>query len=128
MTGYDGAWSPDGRKIAGLVGGSRDFSTYNFAVYDLASQRYRIVTNSEVASGEVAPSAHWLNDGQRLLFLDNRGTLKLVDTETNEQNEILSVDQGRVGSFCLSKSNDFIYFLRVRDEADIWMLTLDEER
>ena len=128
LTGYDGAWSPDGRKIAGLVGGSRDFSTYNFAVYDLASQRYRIVTNSEVASGELAPSTHWLNDGQRLLFLDNRGILKLLDTESEERNEILSVDQGRVGSFCLSKSNDFIYFLRVRDEADIWMLTLDEER
>jgi hypothetical protein len=38
------------------------------------------------------------------------------------------VDPGRVDSFCLSKSNDFIYFIRRHDEADIWMLTLDEER
>jgi len=56
-------------------------------------------------------------------------TLRIFDTETRTHREVLFVGPDWLGpQFCLTKSNDFIYFTRGRDEADIWMLTLDEER
>jgi Tol biopolymer transport system component len=126
LTDYDGDWSPDGRKIAGWFKDGRDGDTYQLAIYDLASQQYRIATNSESWSRGLAYCPRWMNDSQRLLVLDDRGALLLVDSETNEQKEILSLDAGRIGAFCISKSNDLIFFASYRDETDIWMLTLDE--
>jgi Tol biopolymer transport system component len=118
-------WSPDGQTIAGpLIGQSP-----NIALYDLDTQRHRFVTDFGSASDIWADTLRWLNDGQRLLFLvGSRGTLHLLDTETKEQKEILSLDRNYISDICLSKSNDFIYFISGRSEADIWMLTLDEER
>ena len=72
----------------------------------------------------------WLNDGRRLIFLvEDQESLMLLDTETGAHREVLSVGPELFGGdFCLSRTNDFIYFPLVYRDADIWMLTLDEER
>jgi Tol biopolymer transport system component len=124
LQGYGSDWSPDGRKIASpLVGGQE------IAIFDLGNQQYRVVQNVEATSMSW-PVVRWLNDGRRLLFLDDQAaTVMILDTETEEQRPVYSVEPGfHVLEFCLSRPNDLIYFIRGRIEADIWMLTLDEER
>ena len=125
LNSFGADWSPDGRKIAGTIG-----FRGSIAIYHLGTRQYREMRNFESTRGDFALGLRWLNDGRRLLFMDfPEGTLKLLDTETETEKEILSVVPDRLGvNFCLSKSNDLIYFTRSHREADIWMLTLDEER
>jgi Tol biopolymer transport system component len=120
----DASWSPDGRKIVSSIRQGGDF-----AVYDLATQRYRFVTDIQSPSEDDPFFPRWLNDSRRLLYLSSQpGTMKLLDIETNVGKVILTLAPDWIRSFCLSRSNDLIYFTRVHDEADIWMLNLDEER
>jgi hypothetical protein len=52
----------------------------------------------------------------------------LLDIETEEQRKVFSVAPGFfIVNFSLPRSNRFIYFIRGHGEADIWMLTFDEE-
>jgi Tol biopolymer transport system component len=123
LQGFGSDWSPDGRKVASLLDGGRDI-----AIFDLASQEYRIVKNVDSAS-QGWPVVRWLNDGQRMLFLDEQdSTVMLLDIETEEQRKVFSVAPGFfIVNFSLPRSNRFIYFIRGHGEADIWMLTFDEE-
>jgi Tol biopolymer transport system component len=123
LKGFGCDWSPDGRKVASLLDGGR-----NLAIFDLASQEYRIVNNVTASLGNW-PVVRWLYDGQRILFLDKKdSTLMLLDIETEKQRKVFTVASGfHIVNFSLPRSNDFIYFSQGRGEADIWMLTLDEK-
>jgi WD40 repeat protein len=120
----DGAdWSPDGRRIAATVGYPGDI-----AIFDLDSRDYSVVAKFEPTSPKRAYQLRWLNDGRRLLFRDAEGAVRLLDTETGRQKEVLRVAPDSVSFFCLSRDDKVMYFSRRISEADIWMLTLDEER
>jgi hypothetical protein len=67
----------------------------------------------------------WLSDGRRVLF-HNEGKLLVLDVETGRIKEILAgvgLDHG----FALSHDDRTIWFGITRREADIWMVTLDED-
>ena len=66
----------------------------------------------------------WLSDSRRLLYFDD-GVMRLVDSRSGQLDDVLSdVDF----NFSVSRDDRTIYFGRKVEEADIWVLTLDEER
>jgi len=52
------------------------------------------------------------------------GKLYILDSVSKEYEEVRDLD----GVFSLSPDNRTIYFERYLEEADIWMLTLNEEQ
>ncbi len=76
---------------------------------------------------EFGNQPQWLNDSRRLLFLQDLSRISLMDSQTKEQREVFSVDSGGL-NFRLSKDNRTIFFVHWKQEADIWMLTLNEDR
>ena len=110
-------WSPDGKYLAG--GRERADGTFSgIVVYSLASKQYRRLT-------DFGGDPQWLNDNRRLLFRQGFSQVFLIDSQTKEQAEVFSVDSGGL-SYRLSKDNRTIFFVHWKQEADIWMLTLNE--
>jgi len=110
------SWSPDGKLLAGAIitaAGRED----GVAIYSIDSQQYQRLV--ELPGGW----CRWLNDSRRLLFLSG-GKLYILDSVSKEYEEVLDLG----GWFSLSRDNRTIYFERYLQEADIWMLTLNEEQ
>jgi Tol biopolymer transport system component len=108
------SWSPDGERLAGQgPGGSGIF------VYSFVSQEYEILV-------DIPGIPVWLHDGKRLLVTQG-GSLYLVDSESKQHHELLSVAPALISRFAIRVSPDdrTIYFTRIDHESDIWMLTLE---
>jgi Tol biopolymer transport system component len=114
------SWSPDGNLLAGRLVDvhGREFGV---AIYSLDSQQYHRLVDHP------GGFCRWLNDSRRLLF-SSGGKLYMMDSVSGEYEEVLSVVPDILGRFCLSRDNRTIYYHRSSEEADIWMLTLNEER
>jgi WD40 repeat protein len=106
------SWSPDGKLLAGLITPSG-----GVAIYSFDSQQYEKLV--ELPGGY----CRWLNDSRRLLFW-SAGKLYILDSVSKEYEEVLNPG----GMFSLSRDNRTIYFHRHLEEADIWLLTLNEEQ
>jgi Tol biopolymer transport system component len=106
------SWSPDGRVLAG-------HAPTGIYQYSVGSGEYRELI--DFGSGAI-----WLADGRRLVFV-SQGRLFLIDSESGDHAELLSLDP--VASiqpwFSLSPDNRTIYFGRTTRESDIWMLELN---
>jgi Tol biopolymer transport system component len=114
------SWSPDGDRLAGGAWSADGFKA-GVVVYSLESRQYRRLTYE----GDFPV---WLSDSRRLLY-SHEGSLLLVDSETKEVRELLSIEPDVFyETFSISKDNEWISFSRLTREADIWMLTLNEER
>jgi Tol biopolymer transport system component len=111
------SWSPDGSHLAGTVR-HPDGSSAGIALYSLESQQYTTLT--DFGSRPV-----WLPDGRRLLF-HSESAIYLLDIESGEREEILSVSPNRVSTPTFSPQSPWMYFHVIADEADIWLLTLDD--
>ena len=109
------SWSPDGKLLAGQIVTAAGYS--GVAIYSFDSQQYERLV--ELPAG----NCRWLNDSRRLLFL-SAGKLYILDSVSKEYEEVLDLG----GFFSLSRDNRTIYFDRYLQEADIWMLTLNEEQ
>lgn len=118
---YVESWSPDGRWLAGYALPT-DGPSKGIVIYSLESQEYRRLT-------DFGRRPRWLADSRRLLFRDSieSGEIFLLDIESGRVQEILSVSPDYAGEHSVSPDNRWIYFSRWTYEADIWMLTLDEE-
>lgn len=116
-------WSPNGKWLVG-VGFRRGYvggGVVGLFVYSLDSSEYRHVADSSA----LFPSPRWLRDSRRLLFASD-GSLFLLDTVTEDQREILRLEPpARISSFSIAPDNRTIYFQRVVEDADIWILTLE---
>jgi Tol biopolymer transport system component len=109
-------WSPDGRRLAGWVRGEG-----GVVLYSPESQEYERLT--DFGSGR----PRWLSDGRRLVFV-NQGALWLVDSESKKAHEVLALAPDWLYFPSMSHDIRWLYFSRENFEADIWMLTLDEEQ
>jgi Tol biopolymer transport system component len=70
----------------------------------------------------------WLSDNRRLLFFHPyERKLFLVDSETKEFKELTTPTEN-VMFPDISPDNRYIYASVREEEADVWMLTLNEER
>ena len=106
------AWSPDGRWLAGNT-------SVGIVIYSLESQQYRSLSDF---GGEPV----WLADSRRLLFSNwGEGTISLVDLNSGEIHDVLSLLPYQVYSPAVSRDNRWLYFVRGASEADIWLLTLN---
>jgi len=113
-------WSPDGRELYGTVGdGSR--IDRGIVAYDPRTQRFRNVWPDV---GLVAP----LRDGRRVLIVDGRGRLLLVEPEARRSTPLLVLDDGRISvgpsSFSVSRDERWVYFEVGNEDADVWLAEL----
>ncbi len=118
------SWSPDGLWLAG-IGTSSNGNPPEVVVYSLESEEYRgLATTTE------APSPMWLPDSRRVLYLWE-GHICVVDRVSGSVQEVLDNPHERLferaSLFSLSHDGCWIYFTAVEEQADIWMLTLNEE-
>ena len=91
-------------------------------IYSLRTQEYERLT-------DFGDSPVWLSDSRRILFYDfTQGKIFLVDSKSGRVREVLSISPDIVDSLSVSPDNRSIYFSRSTSEADIWLLTLNEER
>jgi WD40 repeat protein len=114
------SWSPNGKWLAGITMSAVGRST-GIVIYNLESQEYRKLTNK-------GSSPVWLSDSRRVLFSGSQGEIKLVDSESGRVREVLSVSPDYAGGVCVSPDNRSIYFPLNIFEADIWMLTLNDDK
>ena len=69
----------------------------------------------------------WLNDNRRLVF-PSSGHLFILDSETGEVQELFAPPVGSADYPTVSRDNRTLCFTLTNREADIWLLTLNEER
>jgi Tol biopolymer transport system component/serine/threonine protein kinase len=112
------SWSPDGKKLAGLPT-EKLAAISGIAVYSFDSQQFEKLT-------DFGSFSVWLSDSRRLLFL-NQSKLYLIDSQTRKVHEVLSVAPYEFGGgVTLSRDDRLIYFSLLTNEADIWLMTLNE--
>jgi hypothetical protein len=112
------SWSPDGQRLAGRV--AHETGRRQIAVFSLVSSEYNLFP----VAGD---SPVWLKDNRRLLFWGG-GKILLLDAMTGRFREVLSLQPDAIQWFGLSSDSRTVFVTRARQEADIWMVTLDEKR
>jgi Tol biopolymer transport system component len=110
------AWSPNGKYAAGWR------VREGMAVYDLDRKEYQRVVNCSRCR-----SPRWLSDSRRLLLV-NEGEIWLAEISSDEARSIFSLQPDTVESVAISPDNRTLYFEGRSDEADIWMLTFNEDQ
>jgi serine/threonine protein kinase len=125
------SWSPDNRSLAGVIHDGPGGKPNCLTIYSFETHRYEKLN-------DLGDWPFWLSDNRRLLWQSSATRKPIVfsvlDTATGEHHEILSTEilgiaPDRVLSMlAISPDERTIYFDRRRDEADIWMLTLNEEK
>jgi len=116
---YD--WHPDGDVIAGTVDPEDDSGEAPMLfLYSVSTREYE----------ELVPGAQprFMNDGRRLLFTDPaERTFFVVDIQTGETRQVTVPERfGTVETIVLSPDNRRAYLVRVEQESDIWMASLDQ--
>jgi Tol biopolymer transport system component len=114
------SWSPDGEYLA---------SEYCFALFSFESETY-------VRPADFGANPRWLSDSRRVLIsaTDDSSPIFLFDIESERYHEVLSSEILSIAPDivrpwpAISPDDRTIYFGRRRREADIWMLTLNEEQ
>jgi Tol biopolymer transport system component len=118
------SWSPDGRWLAAYIRSASQVGTTGIAIFSLDSRQYKRLVDLDGVS-----PPEWLNDSQGLIFSWGTRGLHFVDIDSGRMQEVLSVTPDSTGPFLsLSPDNRWIYFSRRKREADIWILTLNEEQ
>jgi Tol biopolymer transport system component len=123
------SWSPDGRSIAGRVktGAGEDGG---LAIYDLESKTYFGPLDFILELIEEDFPA-WLPDSSGIVFIgadpsNGKEGLYMADRELRQVQEILSDTTIQLPK--VSPDGQSIYFNRRIIEADVWLLTLSDER
>ena len=112
------SWSADSRHLAGM-GLRPDGSSGGVWLYGVDSRRYERVTTS----GRIP---QLLADGRRLIYYDQGGVLRFLDTRDGRSAELLSTGwsgQTNNRQFRVSHDNRQLVFLRSETEADIWLMS-----
>jgi Tol biopolymer transport system component len=116
------SWSRDGKRLAGwrrIISTGRDAG---ILVYSFESESYESLTDQ-------GRNPVWLSDDRRLLFSSEpAGKLFLVDSATKRIKELTTEDSPTYTRATISPDDRYIYTSILTEEADIWLLTLNEER
>jgi serine/threonine protein kinase/Tol biopolymer transport system component len=115
-----GAWSPDGRWLAGQRLDAEGASLPGIHLYSLDTGRYEKLSDE---SGVLA----WLPDGRTLLGMDyETGEIFVLDRSTRERRRVLGVPANSAYSLAaISPDGRALYTLRTTNEGDIWMLRME---
>jgi WD40 repeat protein len=110
FTGYE--WSPDGKRILGLVGTP---PATTLVVYDLEDENFRLFELPE--KDDVNPIG-WLADGQRFLARAS-GQVWQVDTRGGEP-VALPLHIGS-GTASISRDGQELFYVELTTRSDIWV-------
>jgi hypothetical protein len=119
-----GGWTVDGRGVI-VAGWEHDDTASTLYIYDLEEGSYRLISDRSLRMDFHYGLPVPLGDGRHLLFSDNRG-IKTLEIESGGVRSILPSEPGsqfvaaRMGPDLKS-----IFFLRLEEEADIWMARAD---
>jgi Tol biopolymer transport system component/predicted Ser/Thr protein kinase len=114
-------WSPDARKIAGVLNRPADRTPVGVAVYDVARKSYQIVRRT-------GGRARWMPDGRSLLILDG-GSLIVTSLDGKEIVRYAPLTQMNIvaGAEPFWTDGKEIYWVEQMDQADIWLVRLPEQ-
>jgi Tol biopolymer transport system component len=116
------SWSRDGTRLAGWRRIKSTGRDAGILVYSFESESYESLT-------DLGRNPVWLSDGRRLLFSDEpTGKIFLVDSETKRIKELTTEDSPTYHRAAISPDDRYIYTSIHTEEADIWLLTLNEEQ
>ncbi len=116
------SWSRDGTRLAGWRRIKSTGRDAGILVYSFESESYERLT-------DFGRNPIWLSDGRRVFFTDDyTGKIFLVDSLTKRIKELSTEESPTYEVASISPDDRYIYTSIVVDEADIWMLTLNEEQ
>lgn len=114
------SFSPDGRWLAGTVGS-------RVAIYSLSTRKYEILTDVGAAVG--ASPTDWLPGGQRLMFMNPRGELMVVDVVTKAVKPVLALPAPQViRGASVARDGRRVFYAQSQEEGDIWIAALPDQR
>jgi Tol biopolymer transport system component/tRNA A-37 threonylcarbamoyl transferase component Bud32 len=115
-------WSPDGLWLAGHRKSSTTGGYAGIAVYSVQTGMFQNLTDS-------GTSPVWLKDNRRLLFVNDRGKIAILDRQSRKITDLLDVKPNQVESLSqLSKDNNVIVFSVQQREADIYLINRDPSK
>jgi eukaryotic-like serine/threonine-protein kinase len=112
------SWSADARQLAGM-GLRPDGSSAGVWLYRVDSRRFERLTTS----GRIP---QLLADGRGLVYYDQGGVLRFLDTTSGRSVDLLSMGWSGFTNnrqFRVSRDNRQIVFLRAENEGDIWLMS-----
>ena len=110
------SWSPDGQCLGGMIG----YSDQGVVTLSMASGRYDRLTS-------FGQWPVWLPDSRHLLYVSAGSGFHVVDSVTREVREVFTVRRDVLGPPRLTRDGSQVVYSRRTTEADIWILTLDDE-
>jgi serine/threonine protein kinase/Tol biopolymer transport system component len=114
------SWSQDGKRLAGYRR-LEDGTNAGIVIYSFDSREFERLT-------EFGRNPVWLSDNRRLLFFHPyERKLFLVDSETRDWKELVT-STDNINFPDISPDNRYIYASVREEEADVWLLTFNEER
>jgi Tol biopolymer transport system component len=118
------AWSPDGRRIVGLVV-ERGATFSGVGVYDLGSGKARQIAENPTSSFQ---RLRWLPDSRRVVYVDDTGQPALLDVDTGRRRPLGLKLPSRLtpDSVAIAPDGRTIYAGEIVVESDIWLLEMED--
>jgi Tol biopolymer transport system component len=110
------SWSPDGQRLGGMIG----YSDQGVVTLSMASGQYDRLTS-------FGQWPVWLPDSRHLLYVSAGSGFHVVDSVTREVREVFTVRRDVLGPPRLTRDGSQVVYSRRTTEADIWILTFDDE-
>ena len=110
------AWSPDGRRIAGVIA-LINGNPVGVAIYDVASDQVTKLSDDLGAYG-----LSWLADSRRLLIVDANNRLWLMDVVSKQRRQIDVPPPFRIGGLLPSPDGRTLFGGGKLAESDVWMV------
>lgn len=115
------AWSPDGDKLAGSLLTTEQVREF-IGVYSLSAGEFREFRGEGNGENGIA----WLGDSRRLVYVDDDGSIDLLDTQTGEHRELLSLAPDFAAFPRLGPEDAGLYFVRASFRSDIHLLVAED--
>jgi hypothetical protein len=111
-------WSSDGKLLLGEVLGVKGAAGGGIVIYSMETKSFEKITPD-------GANPTWLPDNKTIVYQKSApARLFIVDRTVKQPRELLAGAPDAFGLPAFSSDGRTLYFRALRDEADIWMLTL----
>ncbi len=121
MVVVDAAWSPTGDRLLTLLRGDQSLA---LAIFDMATQKYELLTENETTVGTGGSVFH--PDGRRVLSLSGRN-LDVIDVKSRKRRTIWSAPEHvtPAAARCVSPEGDWVLMSLFRTASDVWIADMN---